>query len=185
MTKPRQLTGGHDPPGPAADARYTLIGELARGGLGRVFAASDDAWGGRWHQAAAAGSAEAVGAFEREAKITARLQHAGVVPVYDVGLLRRGRAVLRDEDGRGPLAAELIASAAALDERLALLPRVLAVADTMAYAHSRGVIHRDLKPANVIVGDLRRDRGHRLGPGATGLQRPSGDDLTPNPTCPS
>jgi eukaryotic-like serine/threonine-protein kinase len=152
MTKPRQLTGGHDPPGPAADARYTVLGELARGGLGRVFAATDDALG---RQVAIKqplrGSAEALMRFEREAKLTARLQHAGVVPVYDLGRWGDGEPffVMKMVEGRS--LAELIRQADTPSARLLLLPRVLAVADTMAYAHSRGVIHRDLKPANVII----------------------------------
>ena len=41
-----------------------------------------------------------------------------------------------------------------LDERLALLPNVIAVADALAYAHGQRVIHRDLKPANVLVGEF-------------------------------
>jgi serine/threonine protein kinase len=47
---------------------------------------------------------------------------------------------------------DLIDERATLDERLALLPHVIAIADALAYAHAVGVIHRDLKPANVLVG---------------------------------
>jgi serine/threonine protein kinase len=41
---------------------------------------------------------------------------------------------------------------AALEDRIALLPKLIAVVETMAYAHRERVIHRDLKPANVLVG---------------------------------
>ena len=138
----------------APDLRYTVLGELARGGLGRVFTATDDALGRQVAIKQPIGaSAEALMRFEREAKLTARLQHAGVVPVYDVGYFADGEPffVMKMMEGRS--LSELIRQAGSPAERLLLLPRVLAVADTMAYAHSRGVIHRDLKPANVIISD--------------------------------
>src|SRR5262249_24314029 len=40
------------------------------------------------------------------------------------------------------------------DERIALLPTLIAIADAVAYAHHRGIVHRDLKPANAIVGEF-------------------------------
>jgi hypothetical protein len=49
---------------------------------------------------------------------------------------------------------EVIKKTRTLDERLALLPHAIAVADALAYAHAQRIIHRDLKPSNVLVGDF-------------------------------
>jgi len=52
----------------------------------------------------------------------------------------------------GSSLAEAIKRAPSRDDRLALLPHMIAAADALAYAHDRGFIHRDLKPSNVLVG---------------------------------
>src|SRR6185436_2591693 len=49
---------------------------------------------------------------------------------------------------------DLIAERTTVDQRIALLHHVIAVADAIAYAHGRNIIHRDLKPSNIIVGDF-------------------------------
>ncbi len=148
MRKPRSAP----PSEPTAEDRYTVLGELARGGFGQVLEATDEALGRpvAIKQVLLPG-VQAQARFEREARLTARLQHAGVVPVYDLGRWPDGKSffVMKKVDGRS--LAELIELAGSAEERLALLPRVLAAAETIAYAHSRGVIHRDLKPANVVV----------------------------------
>ncbi|MGE3544316.1 MAG: protein kinase [Kofleriaceae bacterium] len=90
--------------------------------------------------------------FQREARITARLQHPAIVPVYEVGRWDNGDPfyAMKRVDGRS--LHDLIELTKRLEERLTLLPNVLAIADAIAYAHSRGVLHRDLKPHNILVG---------------------------------
>src|SRR5262245_17083272 len=77
---------------------------------------------------------EARSRFAREVEITARLEHPSIVPVYDAGLTADGAPfyVMRMVTG-APLD-KLVAEAATLDDRLGLLPNLLAVADAVAHA---------------------------------------------------
>jgi WD40 repeat protein/tRNA A-37 threonylcarbamoyl transferase component Bud32 len=132
---------------------YEVRGEHARGGLGRVLKAEDR----RLHRLVAikellrAGGEEAR-RFLREVQLTARLQHPGIVPVYEAGRWPDGTPfyVMKFVDGR--TLKDVLREATRLDERLALLPKMIAIAETMAYVHSERVIHRDLKPSNVLIG---------------------------------
>src|SRR5882762_7519124 len=92
--------------------------------------------------------------FLREALITARLEHPGIVPVHEAGRWPDGTPFYAMKLVAGRSLRELIAERPTVDERLWLLHHVVAVADAIAYAHGRSIIHRDLKPANVIVGDF-------------------------------
>jgi serine/threonine protein kinase len=91
--------------------------------------------------------------FQVEAQVLARLQHPGVVPVYDFGHLADGRPWFTMRRVHGPTLGALLD---ARPEPSHDLPRLLGlfeqVCQTLAYAHEQGVIHRDLKPANVMVG---------------------------------
>jgi eukaryotic-like serine/threonine-protein kinase len=165
--------------GPAAPARgddperYEQVAEHARGGLGRVVRAVDKRLGRTVavkellrHDA----SNEA--RFLREAMITARLEHPGIVPVHEAGRWPNGDPYYVMKLVEGRTLKELIGERKTLRERLALLPHVIAIADAVGYAHSESVIHRDLKPSNVIVGEfgetivvdwgLARDRKRNL-----------------------
>ncbi|MEM1415401.1 MAG: bifunctional serine/threonine-protein kinase/formylglycine-generating enzyme family protein [Myxococcota bacterium] len=96
--------------------------------------------------------------FENEARITASLEHPGVVPVHDQGKLLDHRPWFTMKEVRGERFDQAIralhrAPLEARDaRRRSLLEALLRVAETVGYAHSRGVVHRDLKPANLMRG---------------------------------
>src|SRR5215471_8844970 len=142
---------------PPVDASfYDVEGEFARGGQGRVFRAHDrrldrqvaikevrDARDQRWAMR-----------FEREALITARLQHPSIVPIYEAGRWPDGRLFYAMKLVTGESLGHVVARCRSLAERLALLPHIVDVAGALAYAHDQRIIHRDLKPGNVIVGSF-------------------------------
>jgi tRNA A-37 threonylcarbamoyl transferase component Bud32 len=131
---------------------YELVGEVARGGIGRIIKARDR----RLKREVAlkqlhdgrAGHAR----FVREAMLTAKLQHPSIIPVHEVGRFASGEPFFAMKLVHGQSLRDAIRERTALEQRLELLPSVLAVADAIAYAHSERVIHRDLKPSNVLIG---------------------------------
>ncbi len=84
-----------------------------------------------------------------EARVLGLLEHPGIVPVHDVGTLEDGRVFYAMKRVEGERLDIHVARVGSLAERLRLFLRV---AETVAFAHARGVLHRDLKPQNVMVG---------------------------------
>ncbi|MEZ4404443.1 MAG: serine/threonine-protein kinase [Kofleriaceae bacterium] len=134
-------------------AHYVVEREIARGGMGRVVVARDRRLGRVVAvKELVADDAGLARRFEREARITARLQHPSIISVHEAGTWPSGEPFYAMRLVAGRSLEQAIADTTSYAERLALLPNVLAVADAMAYAHGEGVIHRDLKPANIVVG---------------------------------
>jgi serine/threonine protein kinase len=92
--------------------------------------------------------AEAAVRLEREARILARLEHPGIVPVHDVGVLADGRVFYVMTLVRGRRLQDFARGASRSD----VLRVVLRVCETVGFAHAHGVVHRDLKPSNIMVG---------------------------------
>ena len=141
------------PPIPAD--QYVLGPEVARGGMGRVIRAVDRRLGRVVALKQLQGdSPRRRIRFAREAQITARLQHPSIVPVYEVGPWPDGGMAYSMKLVSGRPLAEVIDQTGSLEERIALLPRLVEVVDAVAYAHSQRVLHRDIKPSNIILGDF-------------------------------
>ncbi len=136
--------------------RYRLDGEIARGGMGAVLRGRDVDLGRDLAVKVLlekyAHRPEIARRFIEEAQIGGQLQHPGVVPVYDIG--RFGdRPFFTMKLVKGlTLSAILGKRQDASADWPRLLGITLQVAQTLAYAHAKGVIHRDLKPANIMVG---------------------------------
>jgi WD40 repeat protein len=134
---------------------YEVEDEVAQGGIGRVLSAWDKRLGRRVAlKQLLEGVTTPEDRFVREARITARLQHPSIVPVYEAGRWPSGEPFYAMKLVEGRTLSQVIAEAQTLDDRLPLLPRVLAVAEAAAFAHEKRILHRDLKPANVILGSF-------------------------------
>jgi serine/threonine protein kinase/WD40 repeat protein/tetratricopeptide (TPR) repeat protein len=140
-----------------SDSRYQLQGEIARGGMGSILKGRDTDLGRdlaikvllEEHKH----KPDVIQRFVEEAQIGGQLQHPGIAPVYELGQFADRRPFFSMKLVKGETLSKLLADRAEPSaERGKFLGIFEQVCQTMAYAHSRGVIHRDLKPANIMVG---------------------------------
>ena len=132
---------------------YVIRGEIAKGGMGRVLEARDLRLGRSVAiKELLPKNRDFARRLEREARITARLQHPAIINVYEAGVWPGGEPFYAMTKVTGRSLAQVVSERKTLEQRIGLLPNVIAVADALAYAHSQDVIHRDLKPSNVLVG---------------------------------
>ncbi len=140
--------------------------------------------------------------FVMEGEVTGRLEHPGVVPIYGLGHYANGRPFYAMKWIRGTTLKseiETLHKTVWNNRKIGewnlpvrkLLRRFVSVCETIAYAHSCGILHRDIKPANVMLGDygetividwgLAKPFGHRIeraAPGSEGTVLPSSASTT-------
>jgi WD40 repeat protein/serine/threonine protein kinase/orotate phosphoribosyltransferase len=156
-----------DDPGRTSE-RFRIVRPHARGGLGEVFVAIDP----ELDRQVALKELRAYHAYDPvsqerfllEARVTGRLEHPGIVPVYGLGRYADGRpyyamrfiegetlsqAIERFHTSEGLLRNKPVEREVAFRR---LLRSVVDACNAVAYAHSRGVVHRDLKPENIMLG---------------------------------
>jgi serine/threonine protein kinase/formylglycine-generating enzyme required for sulfatase activity len=144
------------------EQRYALGEELGRGGAGRVVEAHDRLFGRSVAVKILLGRDPGpMRRFITEARTTARLDHPGVVPVHDLGLLPDGTPcfVMKRVQGRSlkTILSGLEGGDPAIQAafgRYRLLRILIGVGQAVDFAHAHGVVHRDLKPDNIMVGDF-------------------------------
>ena len=141
--------------------RFTVGARIGGGGHGTVHRAWDERLC-RWVAVKSIEGEPAARVF-REAHAAARLNHPGIVTLYELGQ-QNGCAYLVSELVDGPNLRQLAARGDLSDREVAELGAELCAA--LAHAHEAGVIHRDLKPDNVLVrrgakGKFSRDSGER------------------------
>ena len=146
------LTVANDPDFSAT--KYRIVEEISRGGMGTVYRVEDTELD---RQIAvkvlniASADPDLAQRMIREAQIIARLEHPGIVPVHDVGMLADGRVYYAMKLVRGSRLDEYAARHEGLKDRLR---KFQAACEAVAFAHAHGVIHRDLKPANIMIGSF-------------------------------
>jgi predicted Ser/Thr protein kinase len=131
--------------------RYSLIEPIGEGGMGIVYRALDAELGREVAVKVLRAPTDAglAARLRQEARVLARLEHPGIVPVHDAGVLADGRAFYVMMLVRGQPLHARARELHTLAERLRLVQRIC---EPVAFAHSQQVIHRDLKPANIMVG---------------------------------
>jgi serine/threonine protein kinase len=133
-----------------AGTRYEIRHIIGRGGMGAVYLGIDHALDREVAVKVLSVQDQALAErLAREARILARLEHPGLVPVHDYGVLSDGRPYYVMKYVRGARLDEYAATATDSREKLRIFLRIC---ETVAFAHSAGVIHRDLKPENIMIG---------------------------------
>ncbi|TWU57077.1 Serine/threonine-protein kinase PknB [Rubripirellula tenax] len=137
---------------PTTVGDYELIEELGRGGMGVVFRARQISLNRevavKMILRGRLASESDLNRFMAEASATAKLEHSGIVPVYEVGDVD-GRPFFSMQLVDGATLAELVADGPLPQRRAAQI--VAEIARAIGFAHRHGVLHRDLKPSNILI----------------------------------
>lgn len=133
--------------------RYTLLGEIGRGGMGIVYKAQDNELGRtvalKMISSALLSGTDTTERFTREAKIAASLNHPNIVKIFDV-VKFQGKTCICMEYIEGASLRKVIEQTGKLQESW-LVKIALQISEALYEAHSKGIIHRDIKPDNILL----------------------------------
>src|SRR5262249_2034305 len=132
--------------------KYELVEKIARGGMASIYLAKDrdlDRPVALKVLSDPPSDPQARRRMVNEARIIARLEHPGIVPVHDSGVLPDGRIYYAMKLVRGKRVDEHVGRSTTLSELLGIFEKIC---QAVAFAHAQGVIHRDLNPQNIMVG---------------------------------
>jgi hypothetical protein len=131
---------------------YRILGEVAAGGMGIIYRAKESSTGSVYALKALlnveSANEKQLKRFIQEAQSAMKLDHPGIVKIYDLGVFENIPYFTMDFVEGKDLHHLLRDKAISTDEALRIL---VEVCKAVQYAHTQGVIHRDLKPANIIV----------------------------------
>lgn len=175
--KPSAGSGPWEPPTPEALAKllpqYRIESLLGRGGMGAVYKgvqpSLDRPVAIKLLPAELATDADFIARFQREARTLAKLQHSGIVAVYDFGQTSEGHLYFVMEYVDGTDLQHILKGPGLKPEQA--LELIGQICDALYAAHRQGVIHRDIKPANIL---LTKDGRAKLAD--FGLARPLTED---------
>jgi serine/threonine protein kinase len=136
----------------ALQNRYRVTDILGRGGMGAVFLAEDIKLGRKVAikvlRPELAGDPGLLGRFEREARISAQLDHENIIPIYEVAQAEDLHYFVMKQIAGKSLDELLAGKSLPVDQGRHILWQA---ARGLGHAHSRGVVHRDVKPSNIMV----------------------------------
>ena len=149
------------------DGRYLLKSHLGEGGFGNVYLAEDTKLSNRRVAAKfmnfdLAQNKQALGLFQREAKILSRLNHSNIVTLLDSGVSEEGQPYLIIEYLEGKSLEDYISSNKWGLKVIEAIEIAIQLANALSEAHTIGVIHRDLKPDNVILQRLNSKNKYQV-----------------------
>jgi serine/threonine protein kinase len=138
---------------------YELLEEIARGGMGVIYRAKqmslDRIVAVKMMRPGFLSTEAEILRFRAEARTAASLHHSNIVAIHEVGEFE-GLHYFSMDFVEGPSLAELVRERPLSSEEAARHVQILA--ETVQYAHSRGILHRDLKPSNVLLDGSGRPR---------------------------
>ncbi|MEQ1841066.1 MAG: serine/threonine-protein kinase, partial [Verrucomicrobiales bacterium] len=154
--KARQIPSSVD-----VSERYTFCGQIAKGGMGKIVSAKDNQLerqvAVKQPLDASEGSSQ-IRQLIREAQITARLSHPGIVPIHELGRDASGSIYYTMKQVHGETLEKVLNKIREGDPGMLekcpfqrLLVIFSRVCDTIGYANEMGIIHRDIKPENVML----------------------------------